>query len=83
MTCRQKTFFALILFFIFFFLSYASDSSGNASGSLRVSYGHGVLETLGRLLVLHDASGARISCQVIGNKPGKCCFFLVRKCIDF
>jgi hypothetical protein len=75
--------FCINFVFHFFFLSYASDSSGNASGSLRVLYGYGVLETLGRLLVLHDASGARISCQVIGNKPGKCCFFLVRKCIDF
>ena len=53
-----------------FILSYSSDDSGNASGSLRVFYGYGVLETLGQLLVLHDSTGVRISCQVIG-KNGK------------
>ena len=48
-------------------MSYSSDDSGNASGTLRVQYGYGVSETLGRLLVLHDSSGARISCEVIGQ----------------
>ena len=49
------------------FVSYDVDDSGNAAGSLRVAYGYDVLETVGRLLVLHDSTGARISCQVIGN----------------
>ena len=49
------------------FVSYDVDDSGNAAGSLRVTYGYNVLETVGRLLVLHDSTGARISCQVIGN----------------
>ena len=48
-------------------MSYASDDSGNAVGSLRVAYGYDFIETIGQLLVLHDSTGARISCQVIGN----------------
>ena len=48
-------------------MRYTSDSSGIGSGTLRVDYGYDTTETLGRLLVLHDSTGARISCQVIEN----------------
>ena len=57
-------------------MSYSSDDSSNAFGTIRVAYGFGVLETLGQLLVLHDSTGARISCQVIGDNCKKLIFYI-------
>ena len=47
------------------FLSYTVVEDNSASGEVTVQYGLKEADTIGKLLVLHDQSGARISCTVI------------------
>ena len=51
-----------------FVLRYGTSGSDTASGSVSVTYGHDDLETLGRVLVIHDSTGARITCTVIAEE---------------
>lgn len=50
---------------------YTADAQGAAKGSVDVTYGYGKAGTVGHAFVLHDKTGARISCTVIkaGGAP--------------
>lgn len=47
---------------------YVEKANGTAQGSTSVSYGEDFKSTFGRVLVVHDSTGARITCAKIGGK---------------
>eukprot|EP00939_MAST-03C_sp_MAST-3C-sp1_P001969 g1969.t1 len=49
--------------------TYTSDATGTAMGSFTVTSGYNVAENDGRVIVVHDSSGTRIACGVLGSVP--------------
>jgi len=49
-------------------ISYVSSASGNAGEIIDVEYGYGFDATRGRTFVLHDYTGARVSCVLIPDR---------------
>ena len=47
--------------------TWFSDSSGVASGSFDVDFGHTAESTDGRTVVVHDSQGTKIACGILGN----------------
>lgn len=47
---------------------YVPSDTGKAVGSVNVGYGESWTTSIGRVLVVHDSTGARVTCEKIGGK---------------
>jgi len=48
-------------------VAYTSNDSGTAHGETMVDTGYSSVQTTGRAMIVHDYSGARIACAILGN----------------
>merc|ERR1712159_411102 len=49
-------------------VKYRSNLNGVASGSVKIQSGHSLRENVGHAVVLHDSTGTKIACGLLGNQ---------------